>query len=138
MSDVSMVTAQGGYIAKHCPVVIQNRVLVPAEEAEPPAEVVHRMDAGIDFEAVTLDFLRGEGPDSWVVIPQQPKDIAIEATVDALENGVAVIENAFLPMDEKGRRTGRPDLLIRSVTGYVPVDIKHHRTLNEEEGSALV
>ena len=138
MTDVSMVTVQGGYIAKQCPVVIQNRVLVPTEEAELPAEVIHRMDAGIEFEAVTLDLLRGEEPESWVVIPQQPKDIAIQATVDAMKARAAVIESAFLPMDEKGRRTGRPDLLIRSVTGYVPVDIKHHLTLNEKEGSALV
>ena len=115
MTDVSMVTVQGGYIAKQCPVVIQNRVLVPTEEAELPAEVIHRMDAGIEFEAVTLDLLRGEEPESWVVIPQQPKDIAIQATVDAMKARAAVIESAFLPMDEKGRRTGRPDLLIRSV-----------------------
>ena len=133
-----MVTVQGGYIAKQCPVVIQNRVLVPTEEVEPPAEFVHRMDAGIEFEADILDMLRGEEPDSWVVVPQLPKDVAIQATVDAMKARVAVIENAFLPMDEKGRRTGRPDLLIRSVTGYVPVDIKHHLTLSDKEGSVLV
>ena len=138
MSDVSMVTVQGGYIAKQCPVVIQNRILVPTQEAEPPPEAIHRMDAGIEFEAITLESMRGEGPDDWVVIPQQPRDIAIEATVGAVERGAAVIENAFLPIDEKGRRTGRPDLLVRSDNGYVPVDVKHHRTIDDEEGSVLV
>ena len=138
VSDVSMVTAQGGYIAKQCPVVIQNRILVPTEEAELPDEVIHRMDAGIEFEAVTLQSLREDVPEGWVVIPHQPRGVAIDATVDAMKRRVTVIENAFLPIDEEGRRTGRPDLLIRSDTGYIPVDIKHHRTLNEEEGSVLV
>ena len=133
-----MVTVQGGYIAKQCPVVIQNRVLVPTKEAELPPEAIHRMDAGIEFESVTLESMRGEGPDSWVVIPQQPRDIAIETTVEAMESGAAVIETPFLPIDESGRRTGRPDLLIRSDNGYVPVDVKHHRTIDEEEGSVLV
>jgi predicted RecB family nuclease len=138
MSDVSMVTVQGGYIAKQCPVVIQNRVLVPTEEAESPPEAIHRMDAGIEFEAVTLESLRGEGPDDWVLIPQQSRSTAIEATIDAMGRGAAVIENAFLPIDEEGRRSGRPDLLIRSDAGYIPVDIKHHRTINEDEASVLV
>ncbi len=63
-----MVTVQGGYIAKQCPVVIQNRILVPTEEAELPPEAIHRMDAGIEFEAVTLQSLREDVPDGWVVI----------------------------------------------------------------------
>jgi hypothetical protein len=92
------------------------------------------MDAGIEFEGATLEWMREEGPDDWVIIPQQPRDIAIEATVDAMESGAAVIENAFLPIDEEGRRTGR---LIRSDSGHIPVDIKHHRTIDEEEGSVL-
>ena len=136
--NVSMVTVQGGYIAKQCPVVIQNTVLVPTEKTELPPEAIHRMDAGIEFEATILESMREDRPDSWVVIPQQPRDIAIEATVDAMESRAAVIENAFLPIDVEGRRTGRPDLLIRSDGGYFPVDIKHHRTIDEEDGSVLV
>ncbi|MEE8406763.1 MAG: hypothetical protein V3S32_06405, partial [Acidimicrobiia bacterium] len=138
MSDVSMVTVQGGYIAKQCPVVIQNRILVPTQEEELPPEAVHRMDAGIEFETATLESMSGEGPADWAVIPDQPRDVAIEATVEAMERGAAVIENAFLPIDEEGRRTGRPDLLVRSDSGYIPVDLKHHRTIDEEEGSVLV
>lgn len=34
LGDVSMVELQGGYIARRCPVIIQNRILVPAEEGE--------------------------------------------------------------------------------------------------------
>jgi len=136
--NVSMVTVQGGYIAKQCPVVVQNTVLVPTEKTELPPEVIHRMDAGIEFEAAILESMREDGPDSWVVIPHQPRDIATQATVDAMENRAAVIENAFLPIDVEGRRTGRPDLLIRSDVGYIPVDIKHHRTIAEEDESVLV
>ena len=136
--NVSMVTVQGGYIAKQCPVVIQNTVLVPTEKTELPPEAIHRMDVGIGFEAAILESMREDGPDSWVVIPQQPRDMAVESTVEALEDRAAVIENAFLPIDVEGRRTGRPDLLIRSDVGYIPVDIKHHRTIDEEDGSVLV
>ncbi len=136
--DVSKVPPQGGYIAKQCPVVIQNRVLVPELEMEPKPEVRLRMDAGVEFEAETLKSIRFEEPANWIVIPQQPAQVARQLTLEALESGVAVIESGFLPVDIEGRRTGRPDLLVRADGGYVPVDVKHHRTLDEEDDSSVL
>jgi predicted RecB family nuclease len=136
--DVSTVPLQGGYIAKQCPVVIQNQILVPELEAEPPPEVQHRMDAGIQFESDLFDRLRVEGPGDWVAIPSGPRELAQALTVEAMSRGVSVIEQAFLPPDEMGRRTGRPDLLVSHAGGYVPVDVKHHRTLDVGEGSVEV
>ncbi len=136
--DVSGVPPQGGYIAKRCPVVIQNRILVPDLETEPTIEARFRMDAGMAFEAETLETIRGDEPGDWVVIPDYSKDEALQATEASLADRVEVIENGFLPLDEKGRRTGRPDLLVRSDVGYIPVDIKHHRTLDKEDESTVL
>jgi predicted RecB family nuclease len=132
--DVSAVPLQGGYIAKQCPVVIQNQILVPEEKVVPPPEFQHRMDAGVLFESDVFDRLRVEGPGDWVTIPSSPRELAQELTVEAMARGASVIEQAFLPPDEAGRRTGRPDLLVSHSGGYVPVDVKHHRTLDLAEG----
>lgn len=53
--------------------------------------------------------------------------------------GVEVILGGRLPVDEAGRRTGRPDVLVRAGTRpgglatYLPVDVKHHKTLGPRE-----
>ena len=136
--DVSTVPLQGGYIAKQCPVVIQNQILVPELKTEPPAEVMHRMNAGVQFESDLFERLRVEGPGDWVVIPSGPPEVAQRLTVEAMTGDVAVIEQGFLPPDESGRRTGRPDLLVAYAGGYLPVDVKHHRTLDIGDGTAEV
>ncbi|HVR77662.1 MAG TPA: hypothetical protein VMS99_04645 [Acidimicrobiia bacterium] len=128
--DVSAVPLQGGYVAKQCPVVIQNQILVPELKTEVSPEIQHRMTQGIQFEADMFERVRVEGPGDWVVIPSGPRELAQELTVEAMRHGVSVIEQAFLPPDELGRRTGRPDLLVAHAGGYVPVDVKHHRTLD--------
>jgi predicted RecB family nuclease len=128
--DVSAVPLQGGYVAKQCPVVIQNQILVPELKTELSPEIQHRMNQGIQFEADMFERVRVEGPGDWVVIPSGPRELAQELTVEAMRQGVSVIEQAFLPPDELGRRTGRPDLLVAHGGGYVPVDVKHHRTLD--------
>lgn len=91
--DVSGVPPQGGYIAKRCPVVIQNRILVPDLETEPTIEARFRMDAGMAFEAETLETIRGDEPGDWVVIPDYSKDEALQATEASLADRVEVIEN---------------------------------------------
>lgn len=129
--DVSGVPLQGGYIARQCPVVIQNRILVADLEADVPPEVDARMTAGIEFERYVLEDARVADKDGdWMVIPAGPKERAQEETMQAVNDGIAVIEQAFLPADTEGRRTGRPDLLVRTADSYVPVDIKHHRVLD--------
>ena len=128
--DVSSVPLQGGYIAKQCPVVIQNQILVPELKTEVSPEIQHRLNEGIQFEADLFERVRVEGPGDWVVIPPGPRELSQDLTAEAMTQGVSVIEQAFLPPDERGRRTGRPDLLVAHDGGYVPVDVKHHRTLD--------
>src|SRR3970282_1863627 len=95
--DVAAVPLQGGYIAKQCPVVIQNQILVPELKTEPPAEVMHRMNGGGQFEWALLDRRLFGGPGDWVVIPSGPPEVAQRLTVEAMTGDVAVIEQGFLP-----------------------------------------
>jgi hypothetical protein len=74
--DVSTVPLLGGYIAKRCPVVIQNQILVPELKTESAPEDQFWMDAGILFEAETLETMRTDEPGGWVVIPQHPPEEA--------------------------------------------------------------
>jgi hypothetical protein len=54
-----------------------------------------------------------------------------------MNRGDGVIAGGWLPVDGEARRTGKPDLLVRHGDGYVPVDVKHHLTLDpSEDGSA--
>ncbi len=138
--DISNVRPQGGYIAKKCPVVIQNRVLVPELETEPDLVIQQRMQAGVDFEDTLLDqFSEATDGDHLVLDGNLSKPDLIEATVAAMEAANPFIWNGFLPVDEQGRRTGKPDLLARHQDGYLPIDVKHHMTLNaKESGKTLV
>ena len=92
--DVSMVNPQGGYIAKRCPVRIQNDVLVPAEPAPPSEVAALRMQQGVDFEAeVFADLADALAADvSVVFLPAGlPGAAAVAATIGAMETGVDVI-----------------------------------------------
>jgi predicted RecB family nuclease len=113
-------------------------VLVPELETEPDAVARQRMDQGNEFEEALLErFSEGEG--DHLVIGGMSWDEEIETTIAAMDGGLLFIWNGSLPLDEAGRRSGKPDLLVREGDGYLPVDVKHHRTLKEEQGgSALV
>lgn len=135
--DVSIVPIQGGYIAKLCPVRIQNDVLLPAVAVEFSPEVRLRIDQGIAFETSVFDELR-LAERAWVFIDDGlDRTAAVKATLDALEAAVPLIAGGWLPLDEAGRRTGKPDILIRYEGGYVPVDVKHHLTLGVEDGVSI-
>ena len=137
--DVSAVPLQGGYIAKQCPVKIQWNIIRPVDKAPIPEAVQLRMQGGIDFEesvAAKLEFT-DDGP--WVLIPAGlgPEETT-RLTVAAMDRHTTVIFGGWLPMDLAGRRTGKPDLLVFVGDGYVPVDVKHHLTLEEAEDSTLL
>lgn len=130
---------QGGYIAKLCPVVIQNDVLVPDRREEVPADVLMRRQAGIDYEAGLATGMVAGWPEGWVSLDGMGWDEACDETVAAMSRGVGAIYAPNLPTDEAGRRSGRPDLLVWYQDGYVPVDIKHRGKLTaSEDNSALV
>jgi predicted RecB family nuclease len=138
--NVSAVPPQGGYIAKQCPVRIQNEVLRPVEPRPPSEEVLARMSDGIRFEEAVLAELAAFASPDWVFLSSDlDREAAMEETRRAVAAGAELIAGGWLPPDLEGRRTGKPDLLFKAAGGYVPVDVKHHLTLDPgEEVSALV
>ena len=130
----------GSYASKQCPVVAQNDVLCPEEALPFPEAVLRRIEAGVVFEDDVLPPLRVADDADWVVIDKRASTAVRErATMRAISRGARIIEGGVLPRDEEGGRAGWPDLLVAYAGGYVPVDIKHHRTLTENpEASTLV
>lgn len=122
----------GGYAAKQCPVRTQldfgptPAVWVPAPEDQA------RLDAGIAFEAEVFAELRARHPGAVLVDPDADRQEAICATVAAMDAGAPMILGGWLPDDVGGARKGRPDVLVGVSGGYLPADVKHHRTLESK------
>lgn len=136
--DVSQVRHLGAYAAKQCPVVVQWDVLEPADRAPTPPFLQAIFDAGNLFEEEIVASLADADGD-WVFIDRQlPYEEAAEQTMAAIAEGAPVVVDAVLPRDDAGRRAGKPDLIVREGSGYVPVDIKSHLVLKDEGGGVLV
>lgn len=134
--DASGVPRQGGYIAKLCPVVIQNRMLKVTEVTAEAPDSEMRKQQGIDFERSLAESVGID--DGWLLIPDAYPDQVIAMTLSAMEARAPVIYGGWLPHDEVGRRTGKPDLLVHAGDGYVPVDIKHRKTMDQADGSMTI
>ena len=123
----------GGYAAKQCPVRTHNDFapLVPTLIWEPPAEIQADLDAGRAFEDEIFAGLLGiHGNAATLVDPRLRKAEAVGATLAAMHAGAPLILGGWLPDDERGGRTGRPDILVKVDGGYLPADVKHHKTLD--------
>ena len=123
----------GGYAAKQCPVRTHNRFapLVPDPEWVPPAELQELFDAGRQFEVeVFAELGRIHRGAAEVIDPSLRKDAAVAETLAALESGVPLVLGGYLPDDTAGGRTGKPDILVKVGGGYLPADVKHHKTLD--------
>ncbi len=118
----------GGYAAKQCPVRTQNDHLPIAAKWEPSPEDQARLDAGIAFEEQVFDQLRRLHPGAVLIDPQLRHQDAIAATLDAMRAGAPLILGGWLPDDPAGGRKGRPDILVAVPGGYLPADVKHHRS----------
>jgi predicted RecB family nuclease len=95
------------------------------------------MADGIAFEASVFEDLRATAVPGWVFVDEDLDQAdAVSTTVAAMEAGAGLIAGGWLPVDEVGRRAGKPDLLIRIDGGYVPVDVKHHLTLSVEDDAS--
>ncbi|PQM53779.1 ribonuclease H-like domain-containing protein [Mycolicibacter virginiensis] len=121
----------GGYPAKRCARVTHNEFAPGTPEPAPPRPDLELLrSAGIEFEEHVLAELRSRYADSERLLLL---DAGIgwterqRRTVAAMTAGVEVIAGGSLP-DINGRR-GLPDVLVRHQDGYLPVDIKNHRTL---------
>lgn len=140
----------GAYPAKRCPRRIHNDFdpSVPAPPP-PPESVERRMKEGRAFEDdVIVPLLVGSMPTGGITIPYGDhigdKQRRIDETVAAMDAKREVIVGGQLPDDTVRGRTGSPDVLYRVTAGfehaeYVPVDIKHHTTLQRaKRGQAQV
>lgn len=145
--DVRRVPAQGAYVARRCPLRVQFDLLPPPEEAHAASVMtIARADAGRAFEASVVAELRLGHPGGVFLDHDLDRAGRLGATLRSMAEGVDLIVGGCLPVDEAGRRTGEPDLLVRSgarpdgSATYVPVDIKAHKTLtpcereNQEPG----
>ncbi len=123
----------GGYAAKQCPVRTHNDFapLVPVPEWVAPAELQALFDAGRQFEAeVFAELVRIHSDTAELIDPGLRKDAAIAKTLAAMESGVPLVLGGWLPDDTGGGRKGRPDILVRVGGGYLPADVKNHKTLD--------
>lgn len=130
--DYSTIAPLGSYAAKQCPVRVQLDVLQPGEPVPISADARLRMDQGIEFESAVVAHLSTVGTPDWAFIDEtnltgNERRAATEAAIDARK---PVIVGANLAADFIGKRAGKPDMLVWHIDGYVPVDIKHHMTLD--------
>lgn len=128
MSTTAGPVLLGGYAAKQCPVRTQNDHLPIAAKWEPSPEDQARLDVGIAFEEQVFDRLRALHPGAVLIDPQLRHQDAIAATVAAMNAGAPLILGGWLPDDPAGGRKGRPDILVAVPGGYLPADVKHHRS----------
>lgn len=123
----------GGYAAKQCPVRTQHDFGPHPQTWVPDAEDQARLDAGIAYEAEMFTALTRVHPGAVVIGSRLRRDDAIAATLAAMDAAAPLILGGWLPDDNDGARTGKPDLLIRVAGGYLPGDVKHHRTLEAKK-----
>lgn len=102
-----------------------DRRLAPSEAEE------QRAAEGIEHERAVVATLAQIHPDLVEVCDPSAAE-AMAATLRAMGAGRPLIAGGVLPDDLAGRRSGRPDLLVRTDHGgdrptYAPVDIKNHR-----------
>lgn len=130
----------GGYAAKQCPVRTHNDFapLIPTVEWEPTAEVQADLDAGRRFEADVFEELNRIHPSALIVDSRRGKAEAVAATLDAMESSTPLILGGWLPDDVAGCRVGRPDILVKVDGGYLPADVKNHRTVKPAKKMAKI
>ena len=123
-----------GYEAKRCQRRVHNDHDGTLEKVpwEPTPDLQKRFDEGRAFESRVFDSLKQSLASERLrdLSEIRGKGALIDATVAAMDAGVELILGGWLPDDEAGGRTGRPDLLLRvGAAGYVPGDVKWHKTV---------
>ncbi|HMS12286.1 MAG TPA: TM0106 family RecB-like putative nuclease [Microthrixaceae bacterium] len=98
------------------------------------------MEAGRDFE--THVFAALAAIESAAIVDTADRADAKALTAAAMERDAAVICGADLPDDITGRRTGKPDVLVRvdnsdGAPAWLPVEVKHHRLTEAAAGHSL-
>lgn len=130
--------ALGGYPAKQCPRLTHNEHSPTSPpRPEPTAEQLELFAAGNAFEADMTDLLATElGDRVRVLVETSDWQDNVLDTLTAMHEQVPVIVGGRLP--EINGRVGAPDVLVGYAGGYVPVDIKNHRTIRERAGASVL
>jgi predicted RecB family nuclease len=134
---------QGAYLAKTCPEAVQLDILYPCEPLPRSPFMAMLGREGRDFEAKVFEMLVVAVPDAVVIDGDLSRSAREASTLGALERGVPLVIGGRLPVDESVHRAGEPDLLVRSdvidpsatTLGYLPVDVKHHGTLQTKKNA---
>ncbi len=135
------IRPKDSYFAKACPQRVQLDVLRPCEPAPDSPFLQKLIRAGHDHEGETIaEFL--DGVDGVVSIDADDPDAREWHTLHAVAQGARIIAGGRLPVDVEAHRVGEPDLLVRHGDGYLPVDVKSHKSLDRARkagtGTALV
>ena len=135
--DYSQVAPLSAYPAKQCPVRLQYDLMPPpgTVPVEPDATVLERREEGITFERAMLARARRPAPRRG---PPPRRLGRRRADRAAIRDGAPLILGGALPDDLEGRRSGRPDLLVRVEGGYLPGDVKLHGLTEAKAGPGAV
>lgn len=134
-SGPSDLPVLGSYPAQRCARRVHNEFAPGPRVALPISpEVQARIDAGRLFESAIFDEIRdsatasgGAVADLTIAATGEDWDRGTQRTLEAIGDGADVIIGGRLP--EINSRSGAPDVLVRHGEGYLPVDVKNHRTL---------
>ncbi len=134
--DVSRVPVQRAHVARRCPLRVQFDLLPPPTEPGAASVMTRvRIDESSAFRMAVVAELREANPAVVFLDDDRSEDERVTATVLAMAGGADLVVGGMLPTDELGRRSGRPDVLVRAGTrpdgraAYLPIDIKHHKSL---------
>ena len=128
------------YAAKQCPVLIHNNFspsILTLKEVR-SEEQQATIDAGNVFEAEIFTELLKIHPGAVLVDRKLSKYEAIATTIAAVESGAQLVLGGTLPDDAEGGRSGKPDMLIKVDGGYLPADVKHHKTIEVAKRKAML
>jgi predicted RecB family nuclease len=135
------ITPRHAYFARLCPEAVQLDVLRPCEPASAPPFLQKLRATGIEHEDDTVEALFAEVEGAVAVEAEDP-GARERQTLGALAAGAPAVAGGRLPVDPAGHRVGEPDLLVGHGDGYVPVDVKSHKSLVAAKepgvGTALV
>ena len=135
------IRPRDAYFAKTCPQRVQLEILQPCQPLPDPPFLQMLYRAGHEHEDETLAALF-DGMEGAVVIDAEDLNAREWQTMQAVQSGALVIAGGRLPVDHEAHRVGQPDLLVRHGEGYLPVEVKSHKTLErvrkEGTGTALV
>ena len=126
-------TRLGGSEIGRCLVRLHHDRYTPAQAIEDP--VVERMLAkGISYEEGVLAAIEATHPEVADLRGVAPAD-RFAATRAALDDGVPVVLGGRLESPDRSS-VGMPDVLVRHGTGYVPIEVKHHKVIGRSGTTA--